>query len=664
MKHHRALTSLLALVILAPASQAATPGRVEQGSLIYDGIPMEAVAAPSTLPRWLESRSAGFVDWLADGSIVIATRFGNSAQLHRVRAPLGMREQLTFEAEPITSAVANPHNASQLLYRKDVGGNENTQIWLRDLTTFTDRLLTDGKSRYDMPVLSHDGQRLAFAGNQRDGVSSDIYLRDVAGEALPRLLLAGGNEALSVEDWSLDDRRLAVVRYRSSTDSELLLVDAGSGVQTRIEPAMVPAAGNKKGGVAATASAVSVGSARFSRDGRGLYFTSDRGGEFMGLFYMDLYTQQLTAQTPATPWDIGQFALSDDGHFLAYTRNEGGVDRLVLRDLLQKADVLLPALPTGAVISALGFDHSSMQLAVSLQTAAAPADVYVFGLAAQPTLTRWTHSELGPVEATRMVDAQRVEFPTWDRDGTRQRSISAFMMRPATPGPHPVIIEIHGGPESQFRPEFSAFRQYLVNELGYAIVAPNVRGSSGYGRSFLKLDDGALREDSVRDIGALLVWLGAQPDVDRTRIVVMGGSYGGYMTLASLVHFSDRLAGGVDTVGISNFVSFLSNTSAYRRELRRAEYGDERDPKMRATLQQISPLTNADKIKKPLLVIQGLNDPRVPASESEQLVNTVRSRGGEVWYLAAKDEGHGFRKKANVDAQRAAVVAFLRRLAQ
>jgi dipeptidyl aminopeptidase/acylaminoacyl peptidase len=226
-----------------------------------------------------------------------------------------------------------------------------------------------------------------------------------------------------------------------------------------------------------------------------------------------------------------------------------------------------------------------------------------------------------------------------------------------------VLIDIHGGPESQHRPEWSSFRQYLVSKLGFAVVAPNVRGSSGYGRTYLALDNGKLREDSVRDIGALLVWIGLQSTFDRNRIVVAGGSYGGYMTLASLVHYGDRLAGGIDTVGISNFVTFLTNTADYRRELRRAEYGDEREPSMRAHLQSISPLTNAAAIRKPLLIVQGLNDPRVPASESEQMMATVRARGGEVWYLAAKDEGHGFRKKANSDVYRATIVAFLRRIA-
>jgi dipeptidyl aminopeptidase/acylaminoacyl peptidase len=663
MKHNRIALLLVTTLLLAPLvpAQQPAPARVEQGNLILDGIPTRDPAESANLARWMESRSASLVDWLADGSLVISTRFGNVAQLHRVRAPLGMREQFTFDVEPISSGVAHPHDANLLLFRKDQGGNENQQIWLRDLRRGTDRLLTDGKSLNGPPVFAQDGRRIAFYSNLRDGATYDIYVGDTAGTVAPQRVVTGdSSDALYVQDWSMDDRRLALVRYSASTDSQLLIADVATGALTRIEPAPL-----HKGGP------MSVGQAKFSRDGRGLYFTSDRGGEFMALHYVDLYTNAFRTLTPDTQWDVERFALSQDGRFIAYTRNEGGFDRLVLHDLSLQADILLPALPAGAVIGSIGFDRAGRQLAVGVETAQAPQDVYVYqitaaaGSSAVPgvTLARWTQSELGPIDALKLVPAQLVQFPTWDQvAGNRPRMISAFVFKPQTPGPHPVIIDIHGGPESQYRPQWSAFTQYLVNELGYAVVAPNVRGSSGYGRSFLKLDDATLREDSVRDIGALLVWIGMQQDFNRSNVVVMGGSYGGYMTLASLVHYGDRLAGGVDVVGISNFVTFLTNTSAYRRDRRRVEYGDERVPAMRALLQNISPLTNAAAIRKPLLIVQGLNDPRVPASESEQMMAKVRAGGGEVWYLAAKDEGHGFRKKANRDVYLATVAQFLRRL--
>jgi dipeptidyl aminopeptidase/acylaminoacyl peptidase len=651
---------LLATLLVAPLllAQQASTGRIEQGNLIFDGIPARDAAASAALALWLESSSAGFVDWLADGSLVIATNLGNTAQLHRVRAPLAMRERLTFEPDPVTTAVAHPHDADLLLYLKDRGGDGNMQIWQRNLRDSSERLLTDGMSLNGTPVFARDGRRIAYFSNARDGASYDILVRDTS-DATPRLLVRGGSDALIVQDWSPDDKQLAFIRYTSRTDSQLLIADVATGAVTRVEPA------------SDARSAVSVAQAKFSPGGRGLYFLSDRGGEFTALHHMDLATRELRTLTPGTQWDVERFALSTDGRWLAYTRNEGGIDRLVLHDVRLQADVLLPSLPVGALISHIAFDRSNRQLAVSVETAQSPADVFVYGIEATNAttlpavkLSRWTQSEIGAIPASKLVPAQRVQFPTWDTVGGRPRAIAAYLYEPTAAGPHPVIIDIHDGPESQHRPQWNAFTQHLVNELGYAVLAPNVRGSSGYGRSFLKLDDGALREDAVRDIGALLVWIGAQPGLDKRHVVVMGGSYGGYMALASMVNYSDRLAGGIDIAGISNFVTFLNNTLAYRRDLQRVEYGDERDPKMRALLLNISPAMNTASITKPLLIVQGLNDPRLPYIESEQMMAKVRAAGGEVWYLAAKDEGHGFRKKANRDVYLATVAQFLKRLAR
>lgn len=676
MKQRWILPALLgSLALCAAAAQAPAPARVEAGSLIYDGIPAATGDDAQKLGRWLESRSASFLDWQADGSLIITTRFANVAQLHRVRSALGMREQLTWGTEPLTTVWSHPYDANVLLFGRDKGGDENRQIWLRNLAAGEERLLTDGKSRHGSPVFARDGRRIAFSGNARDASSTDIYMTDVEVGGVPRLVIAGGSEALSVEDWATDDKRIAFIRYRSAADSELVVADVTTGVQTRLEPLPPPPApvakGRKSRAAAREAAAVpgpvSVAQARFSKDGRGIYFISDRGGEFLELRYRDMYTGVEQSLTPDARWDVERFDQSPDGQYIAYTQNEAGTDRLVLHATATRASVLLPPLPAGSVIQHIGFDRSSRQLAVSLENAQSPRDVYVYTLDAaaplpQVTLARWTQSEVGPIDRSKAVPALPIQFPTWDTVGSSPRLISGFVYKPATPGPHPVLIRIHGGPESQYRPRWDAFTQYLVNELGYAVVAPNVRGSSGYGRTFLRLDDGRLREDAVRDIGSLLVWIGLQPDLDRSRVVAMGGSYGGYMTLASMVNYGDRLAGGIDVVGISSFVTFLTNTAGYRRDLRRVEYGDERDPDMRLFLQGISPLNNAAAIKKPLLVVQGLNDPRVPYTESEQMVARLRGSGGEVWYLAARDEGHGFRKKPNVDAYLLTVSQFLRRL--
>ncbi|MDX1557231.1 MAG: alpha/beta fold hydrolase, partial [Xanthomonadales bacterium] len=276
-------------------------------------------------------------------------------------------------------------------------------------------------------------------------------------------------------------------------------------------------------------------------------------------------------------------------------------------------------------------------------------------------LTRWTFSEVGGLDTDRFISPELVRYPTFDTVGDQARQVPAFVYRPGGEGPHPVIIYIHGGPETQYRPAFSSRFQMWLAELGAAVIAPNVRGSLGYGYEYLSLDNGFKREDAVRDIGALLDWIAQQPDLDPGRVAVLGGSYGGYMVLASAVHYSDRLSAAVDIVGISNFVTFLENTQDYRRDLRRMEYGDERDPEMRAFLQRISPLTNADQISIPMLIIQGENDPRVPASEASQIVEALRERDIPVWYIRALNEGHGFDRKENRDVQQQAEVMFLQR---
>jgi dipeptidyl aminopeptidase/acylaminoacyl peptidase len=304
----------------------------------------------------------------------------------------------------------------------------------------------------------------------------------------------------------------------------------------------------------------------------------------------------------------------------------------------------------------VSFSPDNRRLGFTLNSATAPGDVYTWELRAR-RLTRWTQSETGGIPQSTFVEPELISWRSFD-----DREITGFIYRPRTPGPHPVVINIHGGPESQFRPGFSSTIQYWVNELGIAVIAPNVRGSDGYGRDFLALDNGPLREDSVRDIGALLDWVGAQDSLDDQRVVVYGGSYGGYMVLASMTHYNDRLAGAVDIVGISNFATFLENTSGYRRDLRRAEYGDERDPEMRAVFDRISPLNSINRVNRPIFVVHGYNDPRVPVSEAEQVYAAVRRNGGEAWLMIAMNEGHGFARRENQEAQREAETLFFRRV--
>jgi dipeptidyl aminopeptidase/acylaminoacyl peptidase len=648
----RALAALIPACLLLSAVSAraqqnpGVPSHQERGNLVLEGIPPLDIALGARLERYQQSRQATFMDWQADGSMLVATRFGEVEQVHRIASPLGMREQLTFSQDPVSVARAPATgNGNGFVFLKDHGGDENAQVYYYSGNGNV-RQLTTGNFLHGSPVWSHDGKRVAFYGNERDGLSYDVYVSDVSNAAAPRLVVGGQQDTWYPLDWSADDKKLLLWKYVSIEESYLYIADVATGSFTPVDE---------------SARKISINSAKFAPDGRGIYLVSVEDGEFAQLRYLDPVSHEERRVSADISWDVENFDVSVDGRYIAYVVNEDGHSRLTVIDSLQKLELTPPGLPDGQ-ISNLRFDRVGKRLAMSVDSAQAPRDVYVYDLG-HSALERWTKSEVGPLDINTLAAAELVRYPTWDRVAGKQRMISAYVYRPRAAGACPVVIDIHGGPESQFRPHWDPFIQFLVNELGYAVIAPNVRGSSGYGKTFLRLDDGVLREDAVRDIGSLLFWIGLQPAFDRDHVAVMGGSYGGYMALASLAAYSDRLRGGIDVSGISNFVTFLGSTSPYRRDLRREEYGDERDPKMRVFLNRISPLNNSAQIRRPLFVVQGLNDPRVPASESQQMVYRIRSKGGEAWYLAARDEGHGFRKRANLDVYLQTAAMFLNKLA-
>jgi pimeloyl-ACP methyl ester carboxylesterase len=642
----RAARCSLAACLLAACVALAQPPTQhrERGNLVFDGVPVPDEAFASVVERYLQSRGATFLDWTADGGLLVSTRFGESEQVHKVAAPLGTREQLTFFAGPIEWARAAKLGAG-FAFLMDQGGDENAQVYYQKGMAPAQQL-THGAFIHGSTVWAHDGKRVAFYGNERDSLSYDVYVADVTTAAAPQLLVGGHNDTWYPLDWSADDSKLLVWRYLSLNESYLYLADTASGALTPLEDKPLKAG---------------IRGARFAAGGHGVYVLSDEDGEFTQLKFKDAITHENRTVTGDLSWDVEDFDVSSDGRYVAYVLNEDGRSRLVVLDTLSKTRTPVTEIPEGRIGNPR-FEPSGHRLAMSVDTPTSPRDVYVYD-AEHAQLTRWTRSEPGPIDPARMVQPELVHFPTWDRTAGHARLLSAYVYRPRGTAAAPVVVELHGGPESQYRPVWDPFVQYLVNELGYAVVAPNVRGSSGYGKTFLTLDNGVLREDAVRDIGSLLVWIGVQPGFDRDHVALMGGSYGGYLTLASLITYGERLRGGIDLEGISNFVSFLRNTAPYRQDMRRAEYGDERNESMRVFLDRISPLTNAGRIKKPLLVVAGLNDPRVPAAESDQLVWRVRSVGGEVWYLTVRDEGHGLRRKTDIDGYVLTAASFLQKLA-
>jgi dipeptidyl aminopeptidase/acylaminoacyl peptidase len=633
----------LALAAQTPAAPGAAT-IAPTANLVADGVPPVPAAVAAAVRRYTEARAASLADWHpTERALLVSTRFGNTPQLHLVAAPLGARRQLTFYDEPITGATYEPRTGRYFVFAKDVGGNEFGQLYRHDVATGAVTLLTDGgRSQNGGARWSTRGDRMAYASTRRNGADRDLYVMDPLDPKSDRLVLQARGGGWGVADWSPDDRQLLVAEYRSVNESRLHLVDVASGRRT-------PLLGGGRDTVA-------YGGARFARDGRGVYLTTDAASEFQRLAYLDLATKRVTPLTASIEWDVEDFDLSPDGRTVAFATNEAGRSRLYLMDATTREARAVGGVPAG-VIGGLRWRRDGRELAFSVASARSPSDVYSVD-AAGGALTRWTESELGGLVASELVEPTLVRWPSFDR-----REITGFYYRPPArfAGKRPVLVSIHGGPEGQSRPGFQGRTNYFINELGVAVIYPNVRGSAGYGKTFVKLDNGVRREDSVKDIGALLDWIASQPELDAARVMVTGGSYGGYMTLAVATTYNDRICCSLDVVGISNFTTFLENTESYRRDLRRAEYGDERDPRIRAFFERIAPLNNAGRISKPLFVVQGGNDPRVPRSEAEQMVARVKRNGSPVWYLMATDEGHGFRKKGNVDFQFYATTQFVRK---
>ncbi len=590
--------------------------------------------------RYQNTRGAGFRDWSSNGGVIISTRFGEVSQLHHVAKPGGARKQITFYTEPIGGTSVSPGGFPGFVFSKDTGGNENYHLYSFNESNGGVIALTKGESRNEGPVWSKDGSKIAFRSNARDGKNWDIYTTTPDGAQEPKRVFEGNSQWWGAVGFSHDGSKLIVSKYISAADSEFYIVDLATGEATLIQED-----GQR-------ASYYPVG---FTRDDGGIYFVSNVGTEFSTLRLYDLETGAVTHLTSDINWNIEGVDLSPDGKKMVFTVNANGQSQVYIRKTKNNKDLAVPDLPPG-IVRGVTFSPDGKDIAFTFYQATSPGDVYTYNLW-RKKLTRWTESELGGLDTSTFVTPELVTFKSFD-----DLEVSAYYYKPKCEGPHPVVVSIHGGPEGQSRPYYSSTYQYWLKELCAAVLVPNVRGSRGYGKTFISLDNGYKREDSVKDIGALLDWIEGQSDLDKEKVVVYGGSYGGYMVLASLVHYNDRLAGGVDVVGISNFVTFLENTAPYRKDVRRPEYGDERDPEMRAFLEKISPLNNAKAITKPLFIIQGLNDPRVPASEADQMKEIVRSNGGEVWYLGAKDEGHGFRKKKNRDFQTAAQTLFLKEL--
>jgi dipeptidyl aminopeptidase/acylaminoacyl peptidase len=611
-------------------------------NLIAENIPEISKELANQVKKYSEARGASLVAINPNNNeIVISTRFAATAQLHIVKQTMGARTQITFFDEPISGASFEPTKGNYMVYSRDAGGNEFGQLYKFDLKTLQSKILTDGgRSQNGGINWRKDGKGFYYMSTKRNGGDRDIYFMDPNNPASDKLILERKGGGWGISDISSDNKNLLISEYISANESHIWNLDIETSKLTEVTD-------RKSKGIIQNNSS-------FSNTKNEVWFVTDKENEFERLATYNLTTKKTSYHTSSINWNVESYDLSEDKKSLVFITNEAGINKMYLMNTATKIFKEVKNLPIGLLGSA-SFTKDNQSIFFTQSTAKTSSDVYKLNIKTG-TISSWTRSEMGEMQEKDLSLPKAIAWKSFDG-----LEISGFYYPAAAKfsGKRPVLINIHGGPEGQSMASFLGANNYYTNEMGVAIIFPNVRGSSGFGKTFIAKDNGFLREDSVKDIGALLDWIALQPDLDKDKVMIMGGSYGGYMTLATAFHYADRIKCSVDIVGISNFNTFLKNTEEYRRDLRRVEYGDERNPEMAAFFEKIAPLNNIDKIKKPLFIIQGTNDPRVPVTEATQMRDKLKTQGNTVWYLEAKDEGHGFKKKPNVDYQRLAVIRFM-----
>jgi dipeptidyl aminopeptidase/acylaminoacyl peptidase len=613
-----------------------------------DGLPPIPMSIVDGVAPYAQFRQARLLGWHpTERRLLVSTAFGNVTQVHEVRTPGGARTQLTFFRDGVTGGASYAPGGRYVVVRKDTsGGGEAMQLFRYDLDSGRVTLLTDGKSRNGVPVWAHRRGLMAFYSTRRNGKDRDLWMMDPLEPGSARMIaeVDGTWDAL---DWSVGDREvLAQQLIAGSTETRLWRVDVESGKRVRVTP--------EGGNPARWSDPAGTARAQFSADGRAVYALSDRDSEVTRVWRGDLATgkwRPLTGEGIA----IEAFAVAPAGTVIAVVVDRGATSELQFIDGAGVKPRKVSSIPPG-VISNLVWHGSGATLAIEFAGARTFRDVYAVDVKTG-RLERWTSSEMGGASPGALPDAELVEWKSFDG-----RMIPGILYRPAKrfTGPRPVMINVHGGPEARERPRALGRSNYFRNELGMAIIYPNIRGSIGYGKTYEHLDDGRNREDAVEDIGALLDWIATRPELDKNRVMLTGISYGGYVTLAAAIAYGDRIRCAFEGFGLSDFVAFLEGTDPARRRDRLAEYGDPADPEMRTFLKSISPLTHAAKLKIPLFVVQGAKDTRVPPDQAEAMVRAVRANGTPVWYVVY-DAGHEEFTQATNDFNQYAWVLFVQK---
>lgn len=609
-------------------------------NLIGEGIPEIKSSIVSTIEKY-QSRSAGFMGWMPGKKIaLIKTRFGEFNQLHLLNEPSGYRKQLTFIDWGVSIGSFHPLSTNKIVFVNDSAGMGLSQIFVLDIKDGSTIRVSAPKTRNVDFIWSGDGQHIAYRSQGRNGSKRQIYVVDPLIPSNEKLVGEFETGSWFPVDFSPDNRNLLVIESRSLNERYLWLFNIGSGQKKLIMPSL---------------NNISFDGACFSSDGKKIYFTSDYKNDFLYLGYISLDDSSLSIKhlTKKYDWSVEAFRLSPDGKMLVFIINENGISKLHILDLVTNTELLIDSVPMG-IITGLNWTDDSRELGFSLETYSSPGDCYSLLLKSnkQVSLKRWSYSETGNVDLSDIPAPHLINWKSFDN-----LQVSGFHYKPPVTfkGKRPVIIEIHGGPELQSRPGFLGGRNnFFLKELGIAILFPNIRGSAGYGKTFLKSDNGLKREDAFKDIGALLAWIKSQPDLDENRIMISGVSYGAGLTLAVSYLYNDRISCAWAGAPTSNY-----NTLLRARPDRRGEYGDERDSVMKSFFEKIAPINHASQIKKPIFILVGANDPITPPAEADLMLKELKNNGTTVWYLKALDEGHGFTKKANLDIATYLTVQFI-----
>ncbi len=636
----QALALLVCLLLGSPSALAQTDSISPSQNIEVVGVPRIPDSLAREVSPFANLYGLPLAGWDPTKREIWLKGLSSVAWISRVRSPGSAAERTSIYilANGIYDFYTQPQG-KYLAYTRDANGNELFQLYLYEIENGKTTLLSDGKSRNTEPVWSNAGDKIVYSSSPAGTSGVSLRVLNPFDPKTDRLLAQSSGTYFKAYDWSPDDKQIVFCDFISNTVSTLWLVD-GNGNKVLLSPK--------------SDQPELYDYPQFSKDGKGVYVVTDHDSDVRRIAYIDLASREFSYVKSNPKWDVDEFQLSPNGKHLAFVTNEDGISKLHVVDLSTKKEINLPPLPP-SIISDPKWNKASTDVAFNLKSPQTPNDVYSVNIETGKA-ERWAKSVTNGVDTEKLSMPELIHWSTFDK-----RTISGFLYRPPATfkGKRPVIIDIHGGPEEQYRPVFGYEHNYFINELGVAKIYPNVRGSTGFGKAFTRLDDGSRREDAVKDIGALFDWIKTQPDLDPDRVIVQGSSYGGYLALSTATNYSDQIRGAIVDSGISNLASYVERTEGWRRGLRRTEFGDERDPKTREFLERIAPLNNVQKIKKPLLISHGQNDPRVPVDQAVRLVTAIKARG-PVWFILAKDEGHGFVQRHNRNYRTYATILFVK----